>query len=117
MAAPSRQGRGAYPSRAADRRQQKEASGRNDAPVAADRFRRAGAPTRAFTIAKPNGARAFEVVGIPLPAKGFHVVELASPRLGSALLEPGKIRYVATGALVTDMAVHFQWTTVAASHG
>ena len=68
-----------------------------------------GTPARALTIAKPNGARAFEVVGIPLSAKGFHVVELASPRLGASLLGPGKVRYVATGALVTDMAVHFQW--------
>ena len=64
---------------------------------------------RSLTIAKPNGARAFEVVGIPLKGNGFHVVELASPRLGNALLGPGKVRYVATGALVTDMAVHFQW--------
>ena len=90
-------------------------------PVLADKVRRyiettrqspliePGTPARTLTIAKPNGARAFEVVGIPLPAKGFHVVELASPRLGASLLKPGKVRYVATGALVTDMAVHFQW--------
>jgi len=68
-----------------------------------------GTAAHALTIAKPGGARAFEVVGIPLKTKGFHVVELASPRLGAALLAPGKVRYVATGALVTDMAVHFQW--------
>ncbi len=43
----------------------------------------------------PLGARAFEVVGIPLKQPGFYVVELASPKLGEALLaganpEPGK---------------------------
>ncbi len=68
-----------------------------------------GMPAHAMSIARPGGARAFEVVGIPLPQKGFHIVELASPRLGAALLGPGRTRYVATGALVTDMAVHFQW--------
>jgi len=67
-----------------------------------------GAPARHFTIARKD-ARAFEVVGIPLPGHGFHVVELASPRLGAVLLGRGGTRYVATGALVTDMAVHFQW--------
>ncbi len=30
--------------------------------------------------------RPFEVVGIPLPEPGFHVVEIASPMLGAALL-------------------------------
>jgi len=68
----------------------------------------AAAPARRFTIARKD-ARAFEVVGIPLRGRGFHVVELASPRLGAALLGRGGTRYVAAGALVTDMAVHFQW--------
>ncbi|WP_185964993.1 alpha-2-macroglobulin family protein [Glacieibacterium frigidum] len=69
----------------------------------------AGADARALTIPKPGGARAFEVVGIPLKTNGFHVVEIASPILGRALLSKGGTRYVAAGALVTDMAVHFQW--------
>jgi uncharacterized protein YfaS (alpha-2-macroglobulin family) len=68
----------------------------------------AAAPARRFTVARKN-ARTFEVVGIPLSGRGFHVVELASPRLGAALLGRGGTRYVAAGALVTDMAVHFQW--------
>jgi len=68
----------------------------------------AATPARRFTIARKD-ARTFEVVGIPLPGRGFHVVELASPRLGAALLGRGGPRYVAAGALVTDMAVHFQW--------
>ena len=70
---------------------------------------RPGAPATALTIPKPGGARAFEVVGIPLRTKGFHVVEIASPILGRALLSKGGTRYVASAALVTDMAVHFQW--------
>lgn len=72
---------------------------------------RAGA--RAIVAPVPNGGRSFEVVGVPLGPPGFYVVEMASPRLGAALLGAGKTRYVATGALVTDMAVHFQrgWNT------
>ncbi len=62
-----------------------------------------------FTLPKPEGGKPFEVVGIPLPRPGFYVVELASPRLGAALLGPKRTRYVATTALVTDMAVHFKW--------
>ncbi len=68
---------------------------------------------RGFRIARGGQTRTMEVVGIPL-ARGFHVVEVASPALGAALLGPyppgqPRTRYVATGALVTDMAVHFQW--------
>src|SRR3569623_1415569 len=36
-------------------------------------------------------------------------VELASPTLGRALLGRNAPRYVATAALVTNMAVHFKW--------
>src|SRR5690606_24294114 len=57
----------------------------------------------------PGKGKDFEVVGIPLEGKGFHVVELESPALGLALLGRDTPRYVATGALVTDMAVHFKW--------
>lgn len=62
-----------------------------------------------LSVPKPNGAHAFEVVGIPLKRPGFYVVELASPKLGAALLGRGGTRYVATGALVTDLSVHFAW--------
>ena len=56
-------------------------------------------------------ARPFEVVGIPLSA-GFHVVEIASPMLGSALLDERhgspRTMVVRTAALVTNLGVHFK---------
>lgn len=61
-----------------------------------------------FTLPKPNGRRAFEVIGIPLRKPGFYVVELASPRLGAALIKPGATAYVHTAALVTNLAAHFK---------
>ncbi|WP_431469270.1 MG2 domain-containing protein [Sphingosinithalassobacter sp. LHW66-3] len=62
-----------------------------------------------FNVTLPGGGRTFEVVGIPLSEPGFYVVELASPRLGQALLGREATRYVSAGALVTNMAVHFKW--------
>jgi len=63
----------------------------------------------AMNVPLPAKGKAFEVVGIPLKQYGFHVVELASPALGNALLGRNTPRYVAAAALVTDMAVHFKW--------
>ena len=55
--------------------------------------------------------RPFEVVGIPLPA-GFHVVEIASQKLGGSLLDQrhgnGRTMFVRTAALVTNLGVHFK---------
>lgn len=62
----------------------------------------------ASQMPKPNGAGAFEVMGIPLKKPGFYVVEIASQQLGAALLLHPKPMYVRTQALVTDMAVHFK---------
>ena len=62
-----------------------------------------------LTIGLPGKGRDFEVVGIPLGKPGFYVVELASPALGRALLGRNAPRYVASAALVTNMAVHFKW--------
>lgn len=73
----------------------------DDAPVGGER--------RALQLAPAAGGKEFEVVGIPLSEKGFHVVEIASPELGAALLGRKATRYVATAALVTNMAVHFKW--------
>ena len=66
----------------------------------------AGTPVR---IGLPGKGRDFEVIGIPLGGKGFHVVEMASPALGASLLGRRVPRYVASAVLVTDMAVHFKW--------
>src|SRR5579885_1692649 len=63
---------------------------------------------RAFALPKPNGAQAFEVMGIPLKARGLFVVELKSERLGAALLGETKPMYVPAAALVTNLAVHFK---------
>jgi len=62
-----------------------------------------------FELPKPNGAQAFEVIGIPLGEKGFHVVELESKLLGVSMLGKPAPMYVAAGALVTNLAVHFKW--------
>ena len=67
------------------------------------------ATTTPLSIPRPLGGGAFEVIGIPLPVPGFYVVELASPRLGAALLDAPTPRYVATSTLVTNLAVHFKW--------
>jgi uncharacterized protein YfaS (alpha-2-macroglobulin family) len=62
----------------------------------------------AISVPNPAGGRAFEVVGIPLPKPGFYVVELASPKLGAALLAQKRPFYVRSAALVTNLGVHFK---------
>jgi uncharacterized protein YfaS (alpha-2-macroglobulin family) len=52
--------------------------------------------------------RPFEVVGIPLPEPGYHVVEIESGRLGEALLDRKAPMFVRTGVLVTNLGVHFK---------
>jgi uncharacterized protein YfaS (alpha-2-macroglobulin family) len=65
-----------------------------------------GAPLK---VSLPGKGKDFEVVGVPLGQPGFYVVEFASPQLGRALLGRDAPRYVATAALVTNLAVHFKW--------
>ena len=43
--------------------------------------------TKSILLPKPGGKKEFEVIGIPLREPGLHVVEIASPRLGAALLQ------------------------------
>ena len=68
---------------------------------------------KTLELPKPanNDPRPFEVVGIPL-APGFHVVEIASQRLGASLLDErhgdARTMYVRTSALVTNLGVHFK---------
>lgn len=70
----------------------------------------------ARSLTLPRQARTdphpFEVIGIPLPQPGFHVVEIASPRLGRALLDRDAPMYVRTSVLVTNLGVHFKWGAV-----
>lgn len=63
---------------------------------------------REFSLPKPNGPNAFEVIGVPLKHRGLYVVELKSTRLGSVLLGENKPMYVPTAALVTNLSVHFK---------
>jgi uncharacterized protein YfaS (alpha-2-macroglobulin family) len=63
----------------------------------------------ALKLGLPGKGKEFEVVGVPLGKPGFYVVEFASPTLGQALLGRNATRYVASAALVTNMAVHFKW--------
>ncbi|MFY7901402.1 MAG: MG2 domain-containing protein, partial [Rubrivivax sp.] len=65
--------------------------------------RRTGLPEAA--TAAP---RATEVVGVPVPARGYHVLEVESRILGESLLAARAPMYVRTGALVTNLAVHFK---------
>ena len=65
-------------------------------------------PATTTPTTSPRTDWPFEVIGIPLPDPGFHVLELQSQRLGSALLEPAAPMYVRTSALVTNLAVHFK---------
>ena len=68
---------------------------------------------KTLELPKPEKAdlRPFEVVGIALPP-GFHVVEIASARLGTSLLDErygnSRTMYVRTSALVTNLGVHFK---------
>ena len=66
-------------------------------------------PARDFTIPKPSGGKAFEVVGIPLKEPGFYIVELESEILGASFLGKQTPMYVPTAVLVTNLSVHFKW--------
>jgi len=71
----------------------------------------ANAPgARRLTLPASEGKdkRPFEVIGVPLPEPGFHVVEVASPALGAALLGKSAPMYVRTAVLVTNLGVHFK---------
>ncbi|MBK9988776.1 MAG: alpha-2-macroglobulin [Betaproteobacteria bacterium] len=71
------------------------------------------AGVKTLDLPKPAGSdpRPLEVIGIPLAA-GFHVVEIASPMLGAALLDERhgspRTMVVRTSALVTNLGVHFK---------
>ena len=60
-------------------------------------------------LPKPNGAREFEVIGLPLEKPGYYILEAESRRLGQSLLGADQPMYVRAAALVTNLAVHFKW--------
>jgi uncharacterized protein YfaS (alpha-2-macroglobulin family) len=66
-------------------------------------------PTTAFALRKPAGQKPAEVIGIPLQEPGLYVVEIGSRLLGQSLLGRDDLRFVSTSALVTNLAVHFNW--------
>ncbi|MCU0869631.1 MAG: MG2 domain-containing protein [Burkholderiales bacterium] len=76
-------------------------------PVSASLFERGDAVKR-FEVPRPGDARDFEVIGIPLKGPGLWIVEVESPKLGDALLVDRKPYFVAAGALVTNLAIHFK---------
>lgn len=66
------------------------------------------AQARPLSLPTSEGSGALSLIGIPLPDKGLHVVEIASRRLGRGLHGSDKPYYVSAGALVTNLAVHFK---------
>ena len=67
------------------------------------------APARPIKLPRAADDKAAEVIGIPLGEPGLYVVELASMRLGAALLGTPAPVYVPTAALVTNLSVHLKW--------
>ncbi len=71
------------------------------------------AGVKTLDLPKPDKTdpRPFEVVGIPL-SPGFHVLEVASQKLGGSLLDERhgthRTMYVRTSVLVTNLGVHFK---------
>lgn len=64
---------------------------------------------RPVALPRLADAKAFQVVGVPLPGPGFYVAEVESSILGAQLLPKPAPLYVPTTALVTNLAVHFKW--------
>ncbi len=64
------------------------------------------AQVQSLPLPKPGGPKEFEVVGLPLPEPGLHIVETESTALGASLLEKKGSMFVRTIALVTNLAVH-----------
>lgn len=62
-----------------------------------------------FQVPRTTPVKVMEVIGIPLPKPGFYVAEIASPRLGAALLDPAAPYYAQGMALATNLGVHFKW--------
>ncbi len=59
-------------------------------------------------VAPGRPVAATEVIGIPLPQRGYHVIEIESRILGESLLAARAPMYARTAALVTNLGVHFK---------
>ncbi|MFM7507630.1 MAG: alpha-2-macroglobulin family protein [Rubrivivax sp.] len=70
--------------------------------------REAAARAQPLPARREGDNRATEVIGIPLPARGLHVVESDSRLLCAALLDPPVPMHARTAALVTNLGVHFK---------
>jgi hypothetical protein len=64
---------------------------------------------RRFELPRTESRDATEVVGIPLPGTGLHVVEIASRALGLSHLDADTPMFASALALVTNLSVHFKW--------
>ncbi len=84
-------------------------SGRNGLRKGRSIFGAGDGPLQSIEVPKAFSGREFEVVGIPLNRPGFYVVELASTKLGKAILGENQPYHVSAGALVTNLAVHFKF--------
>ncbi|WP_026067694.1 alpha-2-macroglobulin family protein [Pusillimonas noertemannii] len=64
------------------------------------------------TLTLPGGGqgneRPLEVIGVPVAQPGFHVLEVESARLGTALLGEERPMFVRSGVLVTNLGVHLK---------
>ncbi|MET0293325.1 MAG: MG2 domain-containing protein [Steroidobacteraceae bacterium] len=123
------EGRGEYVEETAAQRAEREASGEANEKLGTDeddeyedgsrtRWREDTGNASLFTaqdrtgelkIPRPGNGKQSEVIGIPLKKPGFYVVEIESRILGRSLLGRDESRFVATSALVTNLAVHFKW--------
>ncbi|MDH0867849.1 alpha-2-macroglobulin family protein [Mitsuaria sp. GD03876] len=63
---------------------------------------------QSMNVPAPNPDKAIDVIGVPLAQPGYHVLELKSPQLGQSLLDPIQPMFVRTGALVTNLGLHFK---------
>jgi uncharacterized protein YfaS (alpha-2-macroglobulin family) len=66
------------------------------------------ADAQSMTVPPANPEKVIDVIGVPLAQPGYHVLELKSPRLGQSLLDPSQPMFVRTGALVTNLGLHFK---------
>ncbi|HSV92266.1 MAG TPA: MG2 domain-containing protein, partial [Desulfobacterales bacterium] len=62
----------------------------------------------ALELPASAGPGATEVIGIPLPGPGLHLVEIESALLGKSLLSTARPMFVPAAALVTNLAVHLK---------